>query len=171
MSPPPDILRKKALYAAASVVMAFGLGCTEKDDDDEGSTDTGDTTAVGDDGGGDDGGGDDGAGAGDDGTGADGSGTGGGDGSGSGGDDGSGTGGEDGTSTGGDDGTSTGGDETAPDCTEASDLATCCEELAEWCNEAHGADTDAAVECIYGSDFDGSTGCIPWGPPVPPAMS
>lgn len=125
MSPPPDLLRKKALYAAASVVMAFGLGCNERDDDDEGSTDSGDTTDVG----------------------ADGSG-----------DDGAGTGGDDGAGT-------------PPDCTQAPDRATCCEELAEWCADAFSADTDEGVECLHGSDFDGSTGCIPWGPPVPPAMS
>ncbi len=60
-----------------------------------------------------------------------------------------------------------------PDCsaidmadTEA--YAACCDALAGWCGEAYGADSEEATECIYGPDYDGSTGCIPWGPPVPP---
>ena len=128
MAPPDDILRKKALYAAASVVMAFGLGCSEGDDEDKGEADTGTTTDVGDDG------------------------------AGTGGDGGAGTGGEDGA-------------ETPPDCVDSADPATCCEALAAWCGDTHGVGTEAAIECIYGPDFDGSTGCIPWGPPVPPRMS
>ncbi|MDP2304796.1 MAG: hypothetical protein Q8P18_02055 [Pseudomonadota bacterium] len=62
----------------------------------------------------------------------------------------------------------------SPDCTEtdtAADTAAlvdCCSARAEWCEDAHGSGTDAASACTYGPDFDGSTGCIPWGPPVPP---
>ena len=60
-----------------------------------------------------------------------------------------------------------------PDCTGI-DLADtgayteCCDALSAWCQAAHGEGTDAAQACIYGPGLDGSTGCIPWGPPVPP---
>ena len=58
-----------------------------------------------------------------------------------------------------------------PDCTIMdTGIAACCEALSEWCNDAYGADRSAVDTCIYGPDYDGSTGCIPWGPPVPPAF-
>ena len=66
------------------------------------------------------------------------------------------------------DDTSAGG---APDCTQAEDVISCCEELSAWCADAYPEDTDAFNECYYGPDFSGSTGCIPWGPPVPPAST
>jgi hypothetical protein len=147
MAPPPDILRQKALTAAASVVLAFGSGCLEGKV--EGNTQFGEEDDTGED-------------PGDGGSGGDG---------GAGGDEGAGTGGDEGAGTGGDEGAGTGGDDGPPDCTEAEDMAACCEDLTEWCNDTHGADTEDAIECIYGPDFDGSTGCIPWGPPVPPAMA
>ena len=60
-----------------------------------------------------------------------------------------------------------------PDCTEVymSDTgayAECCDALTAWCEAEHGSGTDAANECTYGPGYDGSTGCIPWGPPVSP---
>lgn len=62
----------------------------------------------------------------------------------------------------------------APDCTEVeADLVMeCCEELAMWCYEQYGDfNSEEYEECYFGPDFDGSTGCIAWGPPVPPARS
>ncbi|MES2638668.1 MAG: hypothetical protein V4850_04280 [Myxococcota bacterium] len=61
----------------------------------------------------------------------------------------------------------------SPDCTaidmgDSEAWGACCTERAEWCAEAHGEGTDAANYCTYGPDYDGSTGCVPWGPPVPP---
>jgi hypothetical protein len=61
----------------------------------------------------------------------------------------------------------------SPDCTaidlsDSEAYAECCGARAEWCEAEHGAGTDAANYCVYGPDYDGSTGCIPWGPPVPP---
>lgn len=60
-----------------------------------------------------------------------------------------------------------------PDCSDVdlSDTgayAECCGARTDWCEAEHGAGTDAANACIFGPDYDGSTGCIPWGPPVPP---
>lgn len=46
--------------------------------------------------------------------------------------------------------------------------ATCCEALRDACNDEYGEDTPEAHDCYYGPDLDGSTGCIPWGPPAPP---
>ncbi len=63
-----------------------------------------------------------------------------------------------------------GGDD-VPDCLgidDGEEWAACCSELAEWCAEEHPHNDDAMMACTYGEDFDGSTGCIPWGPPVPP---
>jgi hypothetical protein len=65
--------------------------------------------------------------------------------------------------------------DTAPTCTEVapSDTAeyfSCCDELRTWCDATHGVDTQAASDCTWGPGTDGSTGCIPWGPPVPPRM-
>lgn len=57
-----------------------------------------------------------------------------------------------------------------PDCLEAAlDLVACCDALHAWCGTAFAVDTEAYSECVFGPGFDGSTGCIPWGPPVPPA--
>lgn len=60
-----------------------------------------------------------------------------------------------------------------PDCSsidmgDSEAWAACCEALSGWCADAFGATTEEASECTYGPDYDGSTGCIPWGPPVPP---
>lgn len=49
----------------------------------------------------------------------------------------------------------------------AEEVASCCEALKIACEAEHGVGTEAANECLYGEDFSGSTGCIPWGPPVP----
>ena len=73
----------------------------------------------------------------------------------------------------------TGGDDTADtgpgDCLGIKDpetWAACCETLALWCNEQHPKDDTAALACLYGEDLSGEeTGCIPWGPPVPPAAT
>lgn len=61
----------------------------------------------------------------------------------------------------------------APDCTSPTgDISfECCEELRVWCDETWGLESEAATECLFGPNFDGSTGCIPWGPPVPPTMA
>ena len=49
----------------------------------------------------------------------------------------------------------------------AEEVSACCDALRVACEAEHGAGTEAANECIFGEDFSGSTGCIPWGPPVP----
>ncbi|MCB9679336.1 MAG: hypothetical protein H6737_29800 [Alphaproteobacteria bacterium] len=57
-----------------------------------------------------------------------------------------------------------------PDCTlPGVDMFPCCDERAAWCTQQH-ASVDAQNECLFGPGFDGSTGCIPWGPPAPPRM-
>ncbi|MBM4345844.1 MAG: hypothetical protein FJ100_20930 [Deltaproteobacteria bacterium] len=58
-----------------------------------------------------------------------------------------------------------------PDCTkaqQAGNWAACCESLRQWCEAAFGAGSQASNECTFGQNFDGSTGCTPWGPPAPP---
>ena len=50
----------------------------------------------------------------------------------------------------------------------AEEVSACCDALRVACEAEHGAGTEAANECIFGEDFSGSTGCIPWGPPAPP---
>ena len=50
----------------------------------------------------------------------------------------------------------------------AEETQSCCEALKIACDAEHGEGTEAAHECLFGEDFSGSTGCIPWGPPVPP---
>ena len=50
----------------------------------------------------------------------------------------------------------------------AEEVSACCDALRVSCETEHGAATEAANECIFGEDFSGSTGCIPWGPPAPP---
>lgn len=59
-------------------------------------------------------------------------------------------------------------DTDAPDCTVAADVMACCETLRTWCEGAHADDAAAIDACIFGPNYDGSTGCIPWGPPTPP---
>ncbi|MSQ82639.1 MAG: hypothetical protein EXR77_06930 [Myxococcales bacterium] len=58
-----------------------------------------------------------------------------------------------------------------PDCTKAIGVnwQPCCDELAQWC-KAKIKDEAKVNECLFGPNFDGSTGCVPWGPPAPPAM-
>lgn len=67
----------------------------------------------------------------------------------------------------------TGGPDSAPpeSCVGAEDLVACCEALEAWCASAHDLDSADYTSCIYGPDFDGSTGCLAWGPPAPPAMA
>lgn len=56
-----------------------------------------------------------------------------------------------------------------PLCNQGDFDAACCEARTEWCTDQHAFQTDDLVnECIFGPGFDGSTGCIPWGPPAPP---
>lgn len=59
-----------------------------------------------------------------------------------------------------------------PDCAIDTDGVIdfdCCDDLAAWCAATYAGDLDAENTCIWGEGFDGSTGCIPWGPPAPPA--
>lgn len=58
----------------------------------------------------------------------------------------------------------------APICIDVAgdEQSECCQELSRWCEEH--APLEEQMDCVYGPDFDGSTGCIPWGPPVPPSM-
>jgi len=58
------------------------------------------------------------------------------------------------------------------DCMGLSSEATttCCNARAVSCDVEFGADTEASDFCTYGPDYDGSTGCIPWGPPAPPVF-
>lgn len=58
-----------------------------------------------------------------------------------------------------------------PDCTKAIGVnwQPCCDELAQWC-KAKIKDEAKVNECLFGPNYDGSTGCVPWGPPAPPAM-
>jgi hypothetical protein len=117
MDPSQDLIRRQALAAAASVVLAFGLsGCGG--DAKSGSVD----------------------------------------------------------SAGGDSDADTDTDtdtDAAPDCTlDDIDRDLCCAELAAWCETTYGPDDFEAVSvCTFGPDYDGSTGCIPWGPPVPPSAA
>ena len=146
-------LRRKALVSAASVVFAMALPACQSDgkgedrDGRSGQDSAGQSTDSGT-------------------TGGDGATGGGGDGASDGG-----TGGaaDSGSSTGGGGGdTASGG--AKPDCVALGlDVTACCEALAAWCSEAVSAGTPEYDECVYGPGYDGSTGCIPWGPPVPPA--
>ena len=60
----------------------------------------------------------------------------------------------------------------APDCLQVApeDVGICCAERELWCASQHPQGGDGYYECQFGPDFDGSTGCVPWGPPAPPAM-
>lgn len=64
-------------------------------------------------------------------------------------------------------------DETWLSCESADPdaLIDCCQKLAKVCLALHPIDQEAQSACTYGPDYDGSTGCIPWGPPVPPALA
>ncbi len=56
-----------------------------------------------------------------------------------------------------------------PDCaTDGLDMVACCDARHAWCGEGFAADSEAYNDCVFGPGYDGSTGCIPWGPPVPP---
>ncbi len=58
-----------------------------------------------------------------------------------------------------------------PDCAALGlDLTACCDTLRDWCGRQVAEGTPAYDDCVFGPGFDGSTGCIPWGPPVPPAL-
>lgn len=58
-----------------------------------------------------------------------------------------------------------------PICTGAigANFQPCCDQMAEWCKSKF-KDQAAQQECLFGPNMDGSTGCVPWGPPAPPAM-
>lgn len=59
-----------------------------------------------------------------------------------------------------------------PDCkhlTDGAQIGECCNARSAWCLAAYPADSQKQNECHFGPDFDGTTGCIPWGPPAPPA--
>lgn len=59
-----------------------------------------------------------------------------------------------------------------PDCVALGlDLTACCDTLRDWCGQQVAEGTPAYDDCVFGPGFDGSTGCIPWGPPVPPALA
>lgn len=61
---------------------------------------------------------------------------------------------------------------TRPDCAALGlDLTACCDTLREWCGQHVAEGTPSYDDCVFGPGFDGSTGCIPWGPPVPPALA
>ena len=57
-----------------------------------------------------------------------------------------------------------------PDCTvvPADEVNACCTALAEWCYA--NVAPEEVNDCYLGPDFDGSTGCSPWGPPAPPRL-
>lgn len=60
-----------------------------------------------------------------------------------------------------------------PDCTDIADSeewSDCCETRSAYCKARFPLNPNRALECTYGPDYDGSTGCIPWGPPVPPGF-
>ena len=137
-----DNLRRKALTAASSVVLAFGIGaCVTKSPEDE-DTDDQTYSAIEDDGGGEGGEAGSGSETGDSGTGS----------------------GED---TGSDDtGLEDTGTPGAPDCTDVAseERGECCDALMDWCYELYGDDEEALYDCAWGDE----SGCSPWGPPVPP---
>lgn len=60
---------------------------------------------------------------------------------------------------------------TGPDCNNAADVTACCEERNAWCGEQYTAGSEEYNTCVFGPNYDGSTGCIPWGPPVPPRLA
>ncbi|MBI5610418.1 MAG: hypothetical protein HY902_16190 [Deltaproteobacteria bacterium] len=59
-----------------------------------------------------------------------------------------------------------------PDCKALGlDMGACCTALTTWCEAAFANDQEARNTCIFGPNYDSSTGCTPWGPPAPPAMA
>jgi hypothetical protein len=159
----------RALQAALSVTLAFGLACNPGPK--TGGTDSGGVLTGADDGqpadGGADGAADDAGttdgGANDGGT-SDGGTSDGGTSDGGTTDGGAGEGGgeDSGGATGGDTGTGVGF--TCTDTADTDAWMACCAELLEACNAAFPDDWEAAYLCAYGE----GTGCVPWGPPVPP---
>lgn len=132
----PEILRRKALAAAASVVLAFSsAGCATDKPESDGDIDLTETVGPASD--------------------LDSGGA--------------------GTTDSGDGATTTSEDtgafsEDGASCVGLSpeETVACCSDLMAWCADAYPDDGDALNECVFGADFDGSTGCVPWGPPVPP---
>lgn len=58
-----------------------------------------------------------------------------------------------------------------PDCIkDGLDPTTCCDLRQAWCGSRLQPNSPAWQDCVWGPNFDGSTGCIPWGPPVPPRV-
>jgi hypothetical protein len=47
----------------------------------------------------------------------------------------------------------------------------CCDALRDACSEDFDEQSVELGQCLYGPGTDGSHGCTPWGPPVPPAMA
>ncbi len=62
----------------------------------------------------------------------------------------------------------------APNCKDklnTPEWATCCDARLKWCQTNYTGDQKAADTCQFGPNFSGTcTGCIPWGPPAPPAF-
>jgi hypothetical protein len=56
-------------------------------------------------------------------------------------------------------------------CGPEGETKACCDALREACTEAFGAESTDLDRCVFGPGTDGSHGCTPWGPPVPPAMA
>ena len=57
----------------------------------------------------------------------------------------------------------------APLCTATPNNADCCMHLGEWCQTQFPPEAQEALSaCQFGPNYDGSTGCSPWGPPAPP---
>ena len=56
-------------------------------------------------------------------------------------------------------------------CGPDGELQACCDQLGDACSAEFGPDSTDLDVCLFGPGADGSHGCTPWGPPVPPAMS
>lgn len=55
---------------------------------------------------------------------------------------------------------------------DGTEWSACCDTLRAWCEKTYAKDPEQAMTCTFGEDFSGTeTGCIPWGPPVPPAAT
>jgi hypothetical protein len=60
--------------------------------------------------------------------------------------------------------------ERGPDCAaQGLDFEQCCDARRLFCGTQHLIGSTPYDDCVFGPGFDGSTGCIPWGPPTPPA--
>ena len=61
-----------------------------------------------------------------------------------------------------------------PDCEPLQgkpEWGTCCADLGKWCQTKHPSNQEQASICQFGHNYSGKcTGCIPWGPPAPPAF-